>query len=87
MIDLVRRHCTSRGLGRACIWHSGDSPSTGYGDAAVKLQRDWAQDPQTLPFADNTKSHALVSLIQKGLRYHEVERSLRDVRSLPFLVR
>ena len=54
--------------------------STGHGEAAVKLQRDWMIDPQTLPFADNVKSHALVALVQKGLQYHEVERSLKDVR-------
>lgn len=48
---------------------------SGHAEAAVKLQRDWLSDPQTLPFAQHIKTHALVSLIQKGLRYHQVEQS------------
>ena len=57
----------------------------GHGEAAVKLQRDWVLEPQLLPFADNVKAHALISLIQKGLQYHEIERSLKDVRFNRFL--
>ncbi|KAF6221407.1 hypothetical protein HO133_002262 [Letharia lupina] len=49
---------------------------SGHGDAAVKLQRDWLLDPQTLPFAQHIKTHALVSLVQKGLQYHQIEQSL-----------
>lgn len=52
---------------------------TGYGDSAVKLQRDWMADPQGLPFAQFMKSHALVTLVQKGLLYHEIEKSLEQV--------
>ncbi|KAJ5779558.1 hypothetical protein N7457_007278 [Penicillium paradoxum] len=48
----------------------------GHGDAAVSLQRAWYPDPQTLPFAPYIKTHALVSLVQKGLQYHEMEASL-----------
>jgi hypothetical protein len=43
------------------------------------LQRDWLQDPQSLPFAQRIKTHALVSLVQKGLRYHQVEHALDQV--------
>ncbi|KAI9888256.1 MAG: hypothetical protein M1814_000795 [Vezdaea aestivalis] len=49
---------------------------SGYGEAAVKLQRDWKSEPQGLPFAPHIKTHALVSLVQKGLLYHEVESSI-----------
>ncbi|KAL2040938.1 hypothetical protein N7G274_006396 [Stereocaulon virgatum] len=49
---------------------------SGHGEAAVKLQRDWLQDPQSLPFAQRIKTHALVSLVQKGLRYHQIEHVL-----------
>ena len=55
--------------------------AAGHGDAAVKLQRDWMQDPQSLPFAQHIKTHALVSLVQKGLRFHEIEQDLRQVTS------
>ncbi|KAJ5138554.1 LisH dimerization motif subgroup [Penicillium bovifimosum] len=48
----------------------------GHGDAAVSLQRAWYPNPQTLPFAPYVKTHALVSLVQKGLQYHEMEASL-----------
>ena len=51
----------------------------GHPDAAVKLQRDWLIDPQTLPFAQHIKTHALVSLIQKGLQYYQIEQSLDPV--------
>ncbi|KAL8689657.1 MAG: hypothetical protein Q9218_004719 [Villophora microphyllina] len=50
----------------------------GHGDAAVKLQRDWNQDPQSLPFAQHIKTHALVRLVQKGLQYYEIEQSLNQ---------
>ena len=50
----------------------------------MKLQRDWELDPQSFPFAANVKPHALVSLIQKGLLYNQVEaglpRSTNNVR-------
>ncbi|KAI4215837.1 MAG: hypothetical protein LQ351_001825 [Letrouitia transgressa] len=49
-----------------------------YSDAAVKLQRDWMQDPQSLHFAQHIKTHALVVLVQKGLRYHEIEQTLKQ---------
>lgn len=56
---------------------------TGYSDAAVKLQRDWMQDPQSLHFAQHIKTHALVVLVQKGLRYHEIEQTLKQVGPFP----
>jgi hypothetical protein len=43
------------------------------------LQRAWLANPQTLPFAPHIKAHALVSLVQKGLQYHEIEQSLDQV--------
>lgn len=54
-------------------------PSVGHGEAAAKLQRDWLVDPQTLPFAQRIKTHALVSLVQKGLLYHQIEQSVGQV--------
>ena len=53
--------------------------SKGFGDAAVKLQRDWLLEPQKLPFAQHIKTHALVSLLQKGLQYYQVEQSIDQV--------
>ncbi|KAL1956296.1 hypothetical protein VTO42DRAFT_7469 [Malbranchea cinnamomea] len=47
---------------------------SGHGEAAVMLQRAWNPDPQNLPFAPHIKTHALVTLIQKGLQYHELEQ-------------
>ena len=40
------------------------------------LQRAWNPDPQNLPFAQYIKTHALVTLVQKGLQYHDVEQSI-----------
>ncbi|KAL8908135.1 MAG: hypothetical protein Q9171_005578 [Xanthocarpia ochracea] len=51
---------------------------SGHGEAAVKLQRDWMQDPQSLPYAQDTKTHALVRLVQKGIQYYEVEKSINQ---------
>lgn len=56
------------------------NPFAGHGEAAVKLQRDWISDPQTLPFAQFIKTHALVVLVQKGLQYYEIEQSINQVR-------
>ncbi|PLB50205.1 WD40 repeat-like protein [Aspergillus steynii IBT 23096] len=49
---------------------------SGHGEAAVTLQRAWNRDPQSLPFAPYIRTHALVSLVQKGLQYYELEQSL-----------
>ncbi|KAL6717538.1 hypothetical protein ACLMJK_005453 [Lecanora helva] len=49
---------------------------SGHGEAAVKLQQHWLIDPQTLPFAQRIKTHALVSLVQKGLQYYQFEQSI-----------
>ncbi|PYI11556.1 WD40 repeat-like protein [Aspergillus sclerotiicarbonarius CBS 121057] len=49
---------------------------SGHGEAALTLQRAWNHDPQSLPFAPYIKTHALVSLVQKGLQYYELEHSL-----------
>lgn len=45
----------------------------------MALQRGWYPDPQSLPFASHIKTHALVSLVQKGLAYHELESSIDKV--------
>ncbi|BCR83089.1 WD40 repeat domain-containing protein [Aspergillus chevalieri] len=58
---------------------------SGLGDAAVMLQRAWNHDPQSLPFAPYIRTHALVSLVQKGLQYHELEKSLdKEGNPVPF---
>ncbi|PWY88450.1 WD repeat protein [Aspergillus heteromorphus CBS 117.55] len=49
---------------------------SGHGEAALTLQRAWNLDPQSLSFAPYIKTHALVSLVQKGLQYHELEHSV-----------
>ncbi|PYH46844.1 WD40 repeat domain-containing protein [Aspergillus saccharolyticus JOP 1030-1] len=49
---------------------------SGHGEAAIQLQRAWNHDPQSLPFAPYIKTHALVSLVQKGLQYYELEHSI-----------
>ncbi|MCJ1347793.1 hypothetical protein MMC31_006022 [Peltigera leucophlebia] len=56
---------------------------SGHGEAAVKLQRDWIPDPQTLPFAQYIKTHALVVLVQKGLQYYEIEQSINQNEPRP----
>lgn len=46
-----------------------------YAQTAVKLQAEWNQpNPQSLDFARNVKDHALVSILQRGLLWHEAER-------------
>ncbi|KAL3461369.1 hypothetical protein BJX64DRAFT_260928 [Aspergillus heterothallicus] len=58
---------------------------SGHGEAAVTLQRAWNHDPQSLPFAPYIRTHALVSLVQKGLQYYELEKSLdKEGNSVPF---
>lgn len=53
---------------------------TGHAQTAARLQRDWGRgDPEKLPFAPFIRTHALVHLLQKGLRYHELETSLDQV--------
>jgi len=39
-------------------------------------------DPQALPFAQRIKTHALVSLVQKGLQYYQIEQSVAQVSSV-----
>jgi WD40 repeat protein len=57
----------------------------GYSEAAVKLQRDWRVDAENLPFAERIKGQALVTLVQKGLRYHHLSLTIDEV-SFAFLV-
>ncbi|KIW49326.1 hypothetical protein, variant 1 [Exophiala xenobiotica] len=51
---------------------------SGYAEAAVKLQRDWKVDAESLPFAKSIKGHALVHLVQKGLRYHHLSLTIDE---------
>ncbi|KIW96269.1 uncharacterized protein Z519_03337 [Cladophialophora bantiana CBS 173.52] len=51
---------------------------SGYAEAAVKLQRDWNVEAESLPFAKCVKGHALVSLVQKGLRYHHLSLTIDE---------
>ncbi|KAH0843510.1 hypothetical protein FOPE_08551 [Fonsecaea pedrosoi] len=51
----------------------------GYAEAAVKLQRDWNVNAESLPFAKCVQGHALVSLVQKGLRYHHLSLTIDEV--------
>jgi hypothetical protein len=55
----------------------------GYGEAAVKLQRDWNVDAEQLPFAHHIKGRALINLVQKGLRYHHLSLTIDEVSLLP----
>ncbi|EXJ95058.1 hypothetical protein A1O1_00176 [Capronia coronata CBS 617.96] len=51
---------------------------SGYAEAAVKLQRDWRVNAESLPFAKSIKGQALVSLVQKGLRYHHLSLTIDE---------
>ena len=51
----------------------------GYGDAAVKLQRDWNVNAVALPFAKHIQGQALVKLVQKGLKYHHLQLTIDEV--------
>jgi hypothetical protein len=54
----------------------------GHAQTAARLQRDWGRgDPEKLAFAPLIRTHALVHLLQKGLRYHELETSFDQARS------
>ena len=52
----------------------------GFGEAAVKFQRDWLDNPQDLPFAPSVRTHALITLVQKGLQLCELESVVKEVR-------
>ena len=42
----------------------------------MKLQQFWLRDkdPQSLPFAQRIDRRALIALVQKGLKYHQIEQ-------------
>jgi len=44
----------------------------------VKLQRDWKVDTESLAFSKHIKGQALVSLVQKGLRYHHLSLTVDE---------
>lgn len=46
-----------------------------YCETAIRLQKEWnMEDPQRLSFAPHVKSHALVSILNRGLIYNMHER-------------
>ena len=45
----------------------------------MKLQRDWNLDPQGLPFASHIKGRALISVVQQGLRYYHLSKTIDQV--------
>lgn len=49
---------------------------SGYGEAAVKLQRDWNLDPQSLSLAKHVKGRALIRLVQRGLEHYYLEQTV-----------
>jgi len=59
---------------------------TGYGEAAVKLQRDWKLDPQSLPLAKHIKGGALIRLIKYGLRYYYTQQTWDSVSSFSVFI-
>jgi hypothetical protein len=50
--------------------------STDYRETAAKFQKEWhiSAPHQHFNFAPHVKSHALVSVINRGLLYHALER-------------
>lgn len=44
----------------------------------MKLQRDWKVDIDNLSFAKYIKGQALISLVQKGLRYHHLSLTVDE---------
>ncbi|KAI1318739.1 WD40 repeat-like protein [Xylariaceae sp. FL0255] len=56
-----------------------------YRETAVKFQKEWhVQDPhRQLDFAPHVKSHALVDVLNKGLRFHSLEREHAQATQVP----
>lgn len=53
----------------------------------MTLQREWKiEEPQHLDFAPHVKHHALVSVLQRGLLYHDIERQSLQVSQEPLVV-
>ena len=61
-----------------CAHHFRYLQESGYGDAAVKLQRDWNVNAEALPFSKHIQGQALVKLVQKGLRYHHLHLTIDE---------
>lgn len=55
---------------------SNPQPITDYRETAAKFQKEWrVQKPhRDFPYARHVKSHALVSVINRGLLYYALER-------------
>ncbi|KAI9716739.1 MAG: hypothetical protein M1828_007546 [Chrysothrix sp. TS-e1954] len=50
----------------------------GYGKTAVQLERDWGNDPKTLPFSQEVKPHTLISALQDALNYDDLLASIQS---------
>ncbi|KAF3037748.1 hypothetical protein E8E11_002814 [Didymella keratinophila] len=44
----------------------------GFGNAALQLSRCWLRDPDSLPFAKNVSSHALIRILQDGMEFDKL---------------
>ena len=44
--------------------------------------RDWKVEAEELPFSKHVKGQALISLVQKGLRYHHLSLTIDEVMML-----
>ncbi|CAG9939008.1 unnamed protein product [Clonostachys rosea f. rosea IK726] len=58
------------------IWRYLTDSNADYRETAAKFQKEWhIKEPhQEFPFAPHVKGHALVSIINRGLLYHALER-------------
>lgn len=56
-----------------------DDGTVGFGEAAVKFEQKWNNDPRKLPFANNVGLKALQHLVQKGLEFNAIQKQLRQV--------
>ena len=64
-----------------------DNIATGFGEAAVKFEQKWNNDPRKLPFANNVGLKALQHLVQKGLEFNAIQKQLRNVSRHRFVWR
>jgi hypothetical protein len=72
-----------RPVRRAARDDDANGASPGHGQTAARLQRDWGQDPEALSFAPHVQTHALIALVQKGLQFYDLERSIDQARRPP----
>ncbi|KAJ4381076.1 hypothetical protein N0V86_003423 [Didymella sp. IMI 355093] len=51
----------------------------GFGNAALQLSRCWLRDPDSLPFAKNVSSHALIRILQDGIEFDKLRAEASSV--------